>query len=100
MGFEFIVDHLVDLVLQKGGLLLIKRRIFLEGRPESFLGDLEIIFDDNEGILQYIFEYLHFLVDGEKVFFGLSVGGAGCCDFLLEVGLSETRRTILFLMGS
>ena len=54
MGFEFIVDHLMDLFLQECGLLFVECRLFVERVAEGVLGHLEVVFDHYKWILQSI----------------------------------------------
>ena len=97
---ELILYHLVYLLLQKIGLFLVKCWIFFEGSAECFLGNLEVIFDNNEGVLEYILEYFHLLFYRQKLLFGVCVGCTSRCDLLFEIRLSFEWLTMRFLMGS
>ena len=78
MRFEFVVDHLMYLFLEKGSLFLVKGRVLFEGSAERVLGHLKVAFDHDERVLQNVFEYLHFLFDGEQLLLGVGVGCTGC----------------------
>ena len=51
VSLELIVDHLVDLLLQKIALFFEKERLFVELCSEGIFGDFEVVFDDQERIL-------------------------------------------------
>ena len=99
MGFELVIDHLVDLLLQKIGLLLIKCWIFLKWSAQCFFGNLEVVFDYYEWVLQYVLQYLHLLFYSQKLFFRVSICSSGSPDFLFEIGLSGYEFTMRFLIG-
>ena len=100
MRFEFIVDHLMDLFLQKGSLFLVQHRLLLERFPQSVLSHLEVVLHDEERVLQSILEDLHFFFDQDQLFFGLGIGGTRPTDVLLQVCLDRSWNTIRFLIGS
>lgn len=54
MRFQFIIDHLVYLFLEEGGLLIIEGALLLELSAEGVLGDLEVVLHHHEWILKDI----------------------------------------------
>jgi hypothetical protein len=43
--------------------LFVECGLFVEGVAEGVLGHFEVVFDHHEGVLQYILEDLHLLLD-------------------------------------
>ena len=63
VGFEFVVDHLMDLLLQEPALFIEEDWLFIELVAEGVFGDFEVVFDDNEGILEGFFQDFHLFLD-------------------------------------
>lgn len=100
VGAQFVVDHLVDLVLQEDSLLLVKCGFLVELGAEGVPRHLEVVLDHHEGVLQPILQDLQLFLHQDQLFPGLRIRRAGCGDVLLEVGLSHTPLTMRFLMGT
>ena len=97
---ELIVNHLVYLFLEEISLFVIKCGIFFERSAESFLGDLEVVFDYNEGVLEYILEYLHLFFYSQELLFGVGIGCPNRYYLLFESRLNFDLHTMRFLIGS
>ena len=55
MGFQFVVDHRVDLFLQESGLLIVESAIFLELAAKSIFCHFEVVLHDHKRIMQDVF---------------------------------------------
>jgi hypothetical protein len=97
---EFVVDHLVDLVLEEVGLLFVEDGLLVEGLPEGVFGHLEVLLDHRKRVLESVFQYFHLLLDQDQLLPGLRVCQSGRSDFLLNISLRQHTSTIRFFMGS
>jgi hypothetical protein len=100
MGLQFIINHLMNLFLQKSSLLIIKGAFFFKLASECFLGHFEVVLDDNKGILKDVFQNFHLLFDNYEVLFGLRVKPSRELNGFLDTSLDSAVITILFLMGT
>jgi hypothetical protein len=73
MRLQLIVDHLMDLLLQEGGLLVVEGALLLELSAQGVLRDLEVVLHHHERVLQDILQYLHLLLDAHQLLFRLCV---------------------------
>ena len=99
MRSKFIVDHLVDLILQEGSLLFVQDTLLFELASQGIFGDFEVVLHHHKRIMEDVFQYLHLLLDNDQLLFGVSVQGSRSLDRFFDVGLGYKGSTMRFLIG-
>lgn len=65
MRSKFIINHLMDLILQESRLFFIQGTLFFELAFQCILCDLEVVFHHHEGIMKNVLQDLHLFFDND-----------------------------------
>jgi hypothetical protein len=84
---DLVITHLMNLLLQKGNLLLVQDTVLLIVRVERFGGKREVFLDDVEGVLKFGLENLQLLLGEVQQLFGLAVFSADQVHLGFDFGL-------------
>ena len=98
-ALQLVLDHCAHLLVQECALLLIQVALLLIARLQCFFGQLEVVLDDLERILQLGFKDLHFFFDKDEVFVIGVVVVSDLFQALVDVFLNYCMFTMRLLMG-
>ena len=94
-GFDFVISHGVDLLMQELGLFKEQIAVFVVTGVKCFGSKRKVIFDNIERVMEFRLKnlrlemvYFHLFFGKVEYFFRVSIFGSNEFDLLLEICLS------------